>query len=76
VLFLDGDEELGYTTLSNTTEHTELQVSLQYLYDSQETILHLVAHDLKAPIGHIKLAVELLRQDQDSKIARRPSYWP
>jgi two-component system sensor histidine kinase VicK len=67
VLFRDGDEELGYTTLIDTTEHTELQASLQRLYDSQETMLHLVAHDLKAPIGHIKLAVELLRLDQDSK---------
>jgi two-component system sensor histidine kinase VicK len=64
ILFLDDGQELGYTTLIDTTEHTKLQASLKRLYDSQETMLHLVAHDVRNPLAHIKLAVELLRHDQ------------
>jgi two-component system sensor histidine kinase VicK len=64
ILFPDQDQTLGYTTLIDTTTHTELQASLKRLYDSQETILHLVAHDVRNPLAHIKLAVELLRRDQ------------
>jgi two-component system sensor histidine kinase VicK len=64
ILFPDQDQTLGYTTLIDTTKHTELQASLKRLYDSQETILHLVAHDVRNPLAHIKLAVELLRRDE------------
>jgi two-component system sensor histidine kinase VicK len=64
ILFLDDEQTLGYTTLIDTTKHTELQASLKRLYDSQETILHLVAHDVRNPLAHIKMAVELLRRDE------------
>lgn len=64
MLFADQDQELGYTTLIDTTKHTELQASLKRLYDAQETILHLVAHDVRNPLAHIQLAVQLLRRDQ------------
>jgi two-component system sensor histidine kinase VicK len=67
ILFLDKGQELGYTTLIDTTEHTQLQKSMQRLYDSQETVLHLVAHDIRNPLAHIKLATDLLRRDQDNK---------
>jgi two-component system sensor histidine kinase VicK len=70
ILFLDEGQELGYTTLIDTTEHTELQASLKRLYDSQETILHLVAHDVRSPLAHIKLAVELLRYDQGREMPK------
>ncbi|MGI4874357.1 MAG: PAS domain S-box protein [Janthinobacterium lividum] len=63
ILFPDEGQELGYTTLIDTTEHTELQNSLQRLYDAQETVLHQVAHDVRNPLAHIKLAVALLRHD-------------
>jgi two-component system sensor histidine kinase VicK len=64
ILFPDDGQELGYTTLIDTTAHTELHDSLQRLYESQETIMQLAAHDVRNPLAHIKLAVELLRQDQ------------
>jgi two-component system sensor histidine kinase VicK len=64
ILFADQGQTLGYTTLIDTTKHTELQASLRRLYDSQETILHLVAHDVRNPLAHIQLAVQLLRRDQ------------
>lgn len=62
VLFPNQGEELGYTTLIDTTEHKELKASLKRLYDAQETILHLVAHDLKTPIAHIQMLTELLHR--------------
>ncbi|MDU0372120.1 ATP-binding protein [Hymenobacter endophyticus] len=64
VLFLNEGQELGYTTLINTTEHTKLQASLKRLYDSQEAVLHMAAHDVRNPLANIKLAVELLRREQ------------
>jgi two-component system sensor histidine kinase VicK len=67
ILFADDGQELGYTTLIDTTKHTELQDSLRRLYESQETMLHLVAHDVRNPLAHIKLAVVLLRYDQGSE---------
>lgn len=70
VLFRDQDQELGYTTLIDTTEHTALQASLKRLYDAQETILHLVAHDVRNPLAHIKLAVDLLRRDEGGETPR------
>jgi two-component system sensor histidine kinase VicK len=70
ILFLDDEQTLGYTTLIDTTKHTELQASLKRLYDSQETILHLVAHDVRNPLAHIKMAVELLRRDEGGETPR------
>jgi two-component system sensor histidine kinase VicK len=67
ILFPDEGQLLGYTTLIDTTEHTELQASLKRLYDAQETIMYLVAHDVRNPLIHIRLAVELLRRDPNSE---------
>jgi two-component system sensor histidine kinase VicK len=65
ILFPDQSQELGYTTLIDTTKHTELQASLKRLYDAQETILHLVAHDVRNPLANIQLAVKLLQHEPD-----------
>jgi two-component system sensor histidine kinase VicK len=65
ILFPDQGQYLGYTTLIDTTAHKELQDSLRRLYDAQETILHLVAHDVRSPLTHIQLSVALLRHDKD-----------
>ncbi|TDN39408.1 PAS domain-containing sensor histidine kinase [Hymenobacter sp. UV11] len=72
ILFCDGGQELGYTTLIDTTEHRELEASLKRLYDAQETILHLVAHDLKTPITHIQMLTGLLRRDADNPKPETP----
>jgi two-component system sensor histidine kinase VicK len=66
IRFLDGDEELGYTQLEDISDRKELELSLKRLYDAQETVLHLVTHDLKAPISHIQLATELLQDQFDA----------
>ena len=73
-LFPDQGEELGYTTLIDTNEHQELKASLKRLYDAQETILHLVAHELKAPIAHIQMLAELLRHDAAGPESENPKF--
>jgi two-component system sensor histidine kinase VicK len=64
VLFDDEAGELGYTSLQDITERKELEATNKRLYDAQETIMHLVAHDVRNPLAHIKIAVELLRHDE------------
>jgi two-component system sensor histidine kinase VicK len=68
ILFMDEGQELGYTTLIDITAQKQLQDSLQRLYDAQETILHLVAHDVRNPLTHIQLAVQLLRSDRSANV--------
>lgn len=70
ILFPDQGQDLGYTTLIDTTEHKELQASLQRLYDTQETILHLVAHDVRNSLAHVQLGVALLRQNRDAELPK------
>ncbi|MDB5234392.1 MAG: hypothetical protein JWR44_1385 [Hymenobacter sp.] len=61
VLFPDEEGELGYTTLEDITARKQLELANQHLYDTQETILQLAAHDLKAPIANILMIMTMLR---------------
>ena len=60
VLVEDEAGELGYTSLQDITPRKELEEATKRFYEAQETVLHLVAHDVKTPIAHIQLLVELL----------------
>ncbi|SFQ31585.1 PAS domain-containing sensor histidine kinase [Hymenobacter arizonensis] len=66
IRFPDAGEELGYTLLEDIGDRKELELSLKRLYDAQETILHLVTHDLKTPIAHIQLLADLLQHQADA----------
>jgi two-component system sensor histidine kinase VicK len=70
ILFPDQGQHLGYTTLIDTTAHQELQASLRRLYEAQETILHLVAHDVRNPLAHIQLSVALLHQNKGAEMPK------
>jgi two-component system sensor histidine kinase VicK len=63
VLFQDEEGELGYTTLEDISARKELEISHQRLFAAQETMLHLVAHDLQSPVNNITMLVNLLRDD-------------
>ncbi len=63
VLFDDQGQELGYTTVEDIDDRKSLEIWHKRLYDAQETILHLVAHDVKTPIAHIQLLADLLRRE-------------
>jgi two-component system sensor histidine kinase VicK len=62
VLFQDEEGEMGYTTLEDITERKTAAIAHKHLYDTQETLMHLVAHDLKNPINNIEIVVRLLLQ--------------
>ena len=65
IRFPEGDEELGYTQLEDIGERKALELALKRLYDAQETVLHLVTHDLKTPIAHVQLLADLLQRHVD-----------
>jgi two-component system sensor histidine kinase VicK len=75
VLFSDEEGELGYTTLEDISTRKAVELQLKRLYEAQETILHLVTHDLRAPIGHIQLLADLL-QDQLTTAQLTPAQAP
>ncbi|WP_426061245.1 sensor histidine kinase [Hymenobacter sp. B1770] len=60
------DGELGYTQLEDISDRKALELSLRRLHDAQETILYVVTHDLKAPIGNIQLLADLLQRQVDA----------
>ncbi|MGI4741191.1 MAG: PAS domain-containing sensor histidine kinase [Janthinobacterium lividum] len=72
VLFPDDDGELGYTILEDISDRKALETNLQRLYDAQETILQLATHDLKGPIAHIELLVDLLQREVADRVGQGP----
>ena len=64
--FPDGGEELGFTQLEDISDRKALELSLKRLYDTQETIVHLISHDVQTPIAHIQLLTDLLQRQVDA----------
>ncbi|WP_299986760.1 PAS domain-containing sensor histidine kinase [uncultured Pontibacter sp.] len=62
ILFQDQDARLGFTIVENIDKRKLLELELKKLYDNQETIMHMVAHDLKSPLNNIMLAARLLKE--------------
>ncbi|MES2733061.1 MAG: HAMP domain-containing sensor histidine kinase [Bacteroidota bacterium] len=54
IIFRDNDATLGYTIVEDISKRKALELELKKLYEYQETIMHMVAHDLKSPINNIK----------------------
>ena len=63
ILFQDQDISLGYTIVEDISARRSLEATLQKQYDNQETIMHMVAHDLKNPLHHIQVAAEMLKDN-------------
>lgn len=61
IVFQDNGINLGYTIVEDISKRKALEINLQQLYDHQETITHMVAHDLKGPVRNILLLSELLK---------------
>jgi two-component system sensor histidine kinase VicK len=66
IRFSDGDQVLGYTQLEDISLRKAVELRLKRLYDAQETIQHLVTHDLRTPIGHIQMLTTLLQGQVDA----------
>jgi two-component system sensor histidine kinase VicK len=66
ILFQDYGQTLGYTILEDITERKSVEEKLKKIYDSQEAILHTVAHDLKNPIHNIKSLSSYLKKNLEN----------
>lgn len=62
ILFQDQDISLGFTIIEDIDRRKIMEQELKRLYDNQETIMHMVAHDLKSPLFNIKLAAGFLKE--------------
>jgi two-component system sensor histidine kinase VicK len=65
-LYKDGDDTLGYTILEDIANRKDLEARLKKIYDSQETMMHVVAHDLKNPIHIIKSLSGFLQEEVEA----------
>ncbi|MDQ3291701.1 MAG: ATP-binding protein [Bacteroidota bacterium] len=63
ILFRDNGATLGYTIVENINKRKVLEATLQRQYDNQETIMHMVAHDLKSPLYNIQLTSNFLKEN-------------
>jgi two-component system sensor histidine kinase VicK len=72
ILFRDNNVTLGYTIVEDIDERKVLEATLKRQYDYQETIMHMVAHDLKSPLYNIQVASGLLKEN----LAQLPALAP
>ncbi|WP_162056143.1 PAS domain-containing sensor histidine kinase [Pontibacter pamirensis] len=63
ILFQDQGISLGYTIVEDISNRKSLELELKRLYENQETMMHMVAHDLKSPLFNIKLATGFLKEN-------------
>ena len=69
-LFQDQGISLGFTILEDISNRRALELELKKQYDNQETIMHMVAHDLKSPLHNIQLAAEFLKENLEELLAK------
>lgn len=70
IIFQDQGVSLGFTTIEDIDRRKVLEQELKKLYDNQETIMHMVAHDLKSPLFNINLAAGFLKENLKELQAR------
>jgi two-component system sensor histidine kinase VicK len=63
IVFRDNETTLGYTIVEDISKRKALELELKKLYEYQETIMHMVAHDLKGPLNNINSLTGLLKKD-------------
>jgi two-component system, OmpR family, sensor histidine kinase VicK len=63
ILFEDNEVTLGYTIIEDIDEKKSLEVRAQRLYENQENIMHMVAHDLKSPLQTIQSLSALIEKN-------------
>jgi two-component system sensor histidine kinase VicK len=63
IIFRDNGETLGYTLVEDISRRKALEQDLKKLNEYRETIVHMVAHDLKSPINTITSLTGLLKKN-------------
>ena len=61
-VFRDNDATLGYTIVEDISPRKALEEDLRKMQEYQETIMHMVAHDLASPIQIIKTLSGFLKK--------------
>ena len=74
ILFQDAGATLGYTILEDISQRKALEEKLQKVYEAQETIMYMVAHDLKSPIHTIKSLSGLLKRSEEELQPENPQH--
>ncbi len=72
ILFEDQGATLGYTILEDINERKRLEQKLHQLYEAQQRVVHLVAHDVKGPLQNIKGLTSLLDKNLQGILPREP----
>ena len=63
IIFRDNGSTLGYTIVEDISERKALEAELIKLHEDQETMMHMVAHDLKNPLNNIQSLRGLLQKN-------------
>lgn len=63
IIFRDNGSTLGYTIVEDISGRKAMEEELQKLHEYQETMMHMVAHDLKSPLSNIQSLRGLLQKN-------------
>lgn len=63
IIFEDEGHMLGYTILENINERKMLELKAARLYEAQEIVINMVAHDLKSPLNTIQQLSGIIRKN-------------
>lgn len=66
VLIPDQEGTLGYTIVEDINKRKILELELQKVYDNQETVMHMIVHDLKNYLLNINLLNSLVQESLES----------
>jgi two-component system sensor histidine kinase VicK len=69
IIFRDNGITLGYTIVEDISERKAMEAELKKLHEDQETMMHMVAHDLKNPLNNIQSVRGLLQKDVEKLVA-------
>jgi two-component system sensor histidine kinase VicK len=73
MIFRDNGQTLGFTIVEDISRRKALELDLKKLYEYQETMVHMVAHDLKSPIHTITSLSGLLKRNLQ-KLPPKPGF--
>ncbi len=68
IIFRDNGITLGYTIIEDISERKAWKRNLK-LHEDQETMMHMVAHDLKSPLNNIQSLRGLLQKNVEKLVA-------
>jgi two-component system sensor histidine kinase VicK len=68
IIFRDNGITLGYTIVEDISQRKALEAELKKLHEDQETMMNIVAHDLKSPLNNIQSLRGLLQENVENPV--------